>query len=70
MVLNVFIYLMHYDKLIKIKIIQIKRLYSLDLMNYYLLPVDKDESDKLEDALKKINYDVDVRSFYLGSRSY
>ena len=28
-------------------------------MNYYLLPVDKSESDKLEDALRKINYDVD-----------
>jgi hypothetical protein len=31
-------------------------------MNYYLLPVDKDESDKLEDALRKINYDVDQRA--------
>ena len=31
-------------------------------MNYYLLPVDKDESDKLEDALRKINYDVDDRA--------
>jgi hypothetical protein len=31
-------------------------------MNYYLLPVDKDETDKLEDALRKINYDIDVRA--------
>jgi hypothetical protein len=31
-------------------------------MNYYLLSVDKDESDKLEDALRKINYDVDDRA--------
>ncbi len=31
-------------------------------MNYYLLPVDKDESDQLEDALKKINYNVDNRA--------
>ena len=31
-------------------------------MNYYLLPVDKDESDKLEDALRKINYNVDDRA--------
>ena len=36
-------------------------------MNYYLLPVDKDESDKLEDALKKINYDVDVRASIWGA---
>ncbi len=31
-------------------------------MNYYLLPVDKDESDQLEDTLRKINYDVDDRA--------
>jgi hypothetical protein len=31
-------------------------------MNYYLLPVEKDESDKLEDALRKINYDVDHKA--------
>jgi hypothetical protein len=31
-------------------------------MNYYLLPVDKNESDKLEDALRKINYDVDHKA--------
>jgi hypothetical protein len=32
-------------------------------MDYYLLPLEKDEADKLEDALRKINYDVDDRAF-------
>jgi hypothetical protein len=31
-------------------------------MNYYQLPGDKDELDKLENALRKINYDVDDRA--------
>jgi len=31
-------------------------------MDYYLLPLEKDETDKLEDALRKINYDVDDRA--------
>ena len=31
-------------------------------MDYYLLPLDKNESNQLEEALKKINYDVDDRA--------
>ena len=31
-------------------------------MDYYLLPLEKDEADQLEDALNKINYDVDDRA--------
>ena len=31
-------------------------------MDYYLLPLEKDETDKFEDALRKINYDVDDRA--------
>jgi hypothetical protein len=32
-------------------------------MDYYLLPLEKVEVDQFEQALKKINYDVDDRSF-------
>jgi len=31
-------------------------------MDYYLLPLEKDETDKFENALRKINYDVDDRA--------
>jgi hypothetical protein len=31
-------------------------------MDYYLLPLEKDEADQLEEALRKINYDVDDRA--------
>lgn len=33
-------------------------------MEHYLLPVEKNETDMFEDALKKINCDVDDRSSY------
>ncbi|MGN6708850.1 MAG: hypothetical protein ACTHKF_05830 [Candidatus Nitrosocosmicus sp.] len=32
-------------------------------MDYYLLPLEKVEVDQFEQALRKINYDVDDRSF-------
>jgi hypothetical protein len=32
-------------------------------MDYYLLPVEKNEIDRIEDSLKKIDYDVDDRAF-------
>ena len=32
-------------------------------MDYYLLPLEKNEVDQFEDVLKKINYDVDDRAF-------
>lgn len=32
-------------------------------MDYYLLPLEKAEVDQFEQALRKINYDVDDRSF-------
>jgi hypothetical protein len=31
-------------------------------MDYYLLPVEDDEAVAVEEALKKINYDVDDRA--------
>jgi hypothetical protein len=33
-------------------------------MDYYLLPLEKDESVKLEVELRKINYDVDDRALF------
>ena len=33
-------------------------------MDYYLLPLEKDESVKLEEELKKIDYDVDDRALF------
>lgn len=33
-------------------------------MEYYLLPVEKNESLVIEEALRKVNYDVDDRSSY------
>ena len=62
MIVTIVPFLMQYIQLIKFKIIKIKWLYSLDLMNYYLLPIDKDKSDRLEVALRKINYNVDDRA--------
>ena len=35
-------------------------------MEYYLLPVEDDEAVAVEDALKKINYDVDDRASVWG----
>lgn len=32
-------------------------------MDYYLLPLEKDESSKVEEELRKLNYDVDDRAF-------
>ncbi len=32
-------------------------------MDYYLLPLEKVEVDQFEQALSKINYDIDDRSF-------
>jgi hypothetical protein len=35
-------------------------------MEYYLLPVEDDEAVAVEEALKKINYDVDDRASVWG----
>jgi hypothetical protein len=35
-------------------------------MDYYLLPVEDDEAVAVEEALKKINYDVDDRASVWG----
>jgi hypothetical protein len=35
-------------------------------MEYYLLPVEEDEAVAVEEALKKINYDVDDRASVWG----
>jgi hypothetical protein len=37
-----------------------------ELMEYYLLPVEEDEAVAVEEALKKINYDVDDRASVWG----
>ncbi|HVD08121.1 MAG TPA: hypothetical protein VNB67_06720 [Nitrososphaeraceae archaeon] len=36
------------------------------MMDYYLLPVEDDEAVAVEEALKKINYDVDDRASVWG----
>ena len=35
-------------------------------MEYYLLPVEEDEAVAIEEALKKINYDLDDRASVWG----
>jgi len=42
--------------------------YLYNLMDYYLLPLEKEESVKLEEELKKINYDVDDRAFIWSAK--
>ena len=37
-------------------------------MDYYLLPLEKDESAQLEEELRKINYDVDDRAFIWSAK--